>query len=156
MRLCEILMSEKNEIIEQWFDAIISFYPEETIVFIKKEKDRFLNPIRTIILDGIDSLFDFFVTGENKKLAIEGLESIIKLMALDHKDTNGATLWGGYIKEIIREKAEKFHACKAEMDEISDRIDALMDAALNIYLKCREDIERIRERAIANKKMFCL
>lgn len=141
MEIIFTLMERKKEILERWFEMIISIYQQEAITFIKTEKDRFLNPIGATISEGIDVIYDFIVEGKDKTLAIDALESIIKIMVLEdlNSDQIGSIML--HLKEILNEEEEKY---RVELGKIQNRIDEMIRLTFDIYMKCKENIERIR------------
>ncbi|MCX7966337.1 MAG: hypothetical protein N2596_06910 [Syntrophorhabdaceae bacterium] len=137
-----MLLNSKKEIIERWFEMIISFYPEDAKTFMLYEKDRFLNPIGTTILDAINIIYDFLFEGKDKNLATYALESIIKIMALEAVKMSHVTSIGLYLKNILQER----YATEDQevLNTVYERIDELSVTAVHMYMRCKEEINRIR------------
>ncbi len=153
MTAIDTLLKNKKAILEEWFKAIISSYPEEAMKFITSEKDRFLNPIGAVIAENIDTIFDFLMEEKHKDVATSGLESIIRVMAVQDIKPSKAISWGFYLKEILKKIWEKDHVYSPELDAIFQRIDMITLLAFDIYMQCRDDINRIRVKEQLAKKM---
>ncbi len=121
--------------------------------FITSEKDRFLNPIGNVISEGIDVIFDFLVDEKDKDIAINALEGIIRIMALQDIMPSKAVSWVFDLKEILKKKLEKDDVYSQELYAIFYKIDTLMLMAFDIYMQCKEDINRIRIKEQMAKTM---
>jgi len=153
LTVTDTLLKNKKAILEEWFKAIISSYPEEAVKFITSEKDRFLNPIGAVIAENIDTIFDFLMEEKHKDVATSALESIIRVMAVQDMKPSKAISWVFYLKEILEKNLKKEDLYNPELYLIFHKIDDLMLLAFDLYMKCQEDIHRIRVKEQMAKKM---
>ena len=45
LKLKDLMEGKKSVILERWFDAILETYPTDSSGFLKKQSDRFANPV---------------------------------------------------------------------------------------------------------------
>ena len=58
MNLNDLLSEKKSFIVDKWFNTIIDNFPDDSSHFLKKQKDRFLNPVGNTISHNIEGLYD--------------------------------------------------------------------------------------------------
>jgi len=153
LALIEILLKNKKDILKDLFDAIIFFYPKEAVKFLTHEKDRFLNPVGITISESIEIIFDFIMDKKDKDVAIGALESIIRIMAVYDLKPSEAISWVFQLKDVLKKHLKKDDSFSPELDPVFHRIDDLMLSGFDLYMKCKEDINRIRIKEQMVKNM---
>jgi hypothetical protein len=154
MKLTKILSEKRTSIINQWFDQIIETYPPDTSKFLKKQKNRFANPVGATISEGMEGLLDVIFQHElDADKASPFLDSIIRIRAVQDFTPSQALAFVFLLKEIIRISTEnevREHRLFDELTEIEKRIDALALKAFDIYMQCREKIYEIKANEAKN------
>ncbi|EGW37307.1 RsbRD N-terminal domain-containing protein, partial [Desulfosporosinus sp. OT] len=81
-RLRDLLEQKKASILSRWFEAIIETYPTDTSGFLKKQKDRFANPVGHTVSLGIESMLEALMEGKELNEELPFLDDIIKVRAV--------------------------------------------------------------------------
>ncbi len=147
MVLDRLLLQKKSAILERWRHLILDAYPADSSHFLKREKDRFANPIGSIISEGIETLYDELIAGMNPDVLASCLDSIIRVSAVQDLSPSSALAFVPLLKTVIREELESETHEKRLFEELlklEARIDDMTLLTLNIYMKCREQIYEIR------------
>ena len=154
MKLNTLLHEKKRGILKRWIFLTLETYPPDVSNFLKQEKDRFANPVGYAITKGSETLFDELTHGEeNTAKIISALDSIIRIRAVQGFTLSQAIEFISFLKKAVREElkvvGEKLDA-EVEDKIIEDlvlfdsKIDKLVSVALDVYAKCRDDINRIK------------
>ena len=155
--LTELLSQKKAVILDKWFHAVLETYPEDTAKFLKKEKDRFANPVRHAVLRGIEGLYEALIKGEDPPKVNEFLENIIKIRSVQDFSPSQAINFIFFLKKIINETLGKeIHKKQLykEMLDLEARIDTMGLMAFDVYLQCREKIYELRINEVKSQKEF--
>jgi hypothetical protein len=159
MPLIDHLTRKKAAILKRWLNVLFESYPPETAVFLKKEKDHFDNPVGSRISQGLEGLYDAFIQEMDKDKALNFLDEIIRIRALQDFSPSQALAFIFLLKHVIREElADPIRAEKlgAEMLELESRIDGLGLLAFDVYSKRREKIYEIRANEMKGRVSLLL
>jgi hypothetical protein len=151
MNLNDLLSEKKASIIQKWFDAIIENYPEDSSHFLKKQKDRFLNPVGNTISRNIEGLFDQILHDAESEQIYPFLDDIIKIHAVQNFSPSKAVSFMPLLKPVVRDElgsAITGHTLSAELRSFEAQIDNLTFLSFDIYMKCRERIFELRVNEI--------
>jgi uncharacterized protein YerC len=151
MNLNDLLSEKKSSILQKWFDAIIENYPEDSSHFLKKQKDRFLNPVGNTISLNIEGLFDEILRDAASEQIYPFLDDIIKIHAVQNFLPSKAVSFMSLLKSVVRDVLANDiarHNLSAELKSFEEQIDALTFLSFDIYMKCREKIFEIRVNEI--------
>ncbi|MDD5205148.1 MAG: RsbRD N-terminal domain-containing protein, partial [Desulfobacterales bacterium] len=77
-----LLLQRSSSVLDKWFDAIVGTYPPDTKRFLKKQKDRFANPVGTTLFKEMESLYQELLRGEDRKNSFAILDRIIRIRAV--------------------------------------------------------------------------
>jgi hypothetical protein len=147
MKLKKLLEENKPVILERWYDAIMATYPTDSSGFLKKQKDRFLNPVGHTFSQGIDSIMEALITGEGFADGLPLLDDIIKVRAIQDFPPAQALRFVLSLKKVVREELVKEIRQNQLYDELlkfESEIDELASYAFNIYVKCREQLNALK------------
>lgn len=157
MQLKTFLKQKKHTILKKWFDLIRETYPPDTANFLRQGEDRFANPAGYIITQGIEILFDELIQETNSDRVIQALDSIIRIRAVQDFTPSQATAFVFLFKQVIRDGLEpdiQRERLSNEFLAFEARIDAMALSAFDVYMKCREEIHRIRmNEAMTEREM---
>jgi len=158
MNLKALMSEKKAAIVKKWFDLIIDNYPADASNFLKKQKNRFSNPVGHTISQGIDGLFDEILHGIDSEKLFPFLNDIIKIKAVQDFSPSKAISFVFLLKQAIREEMGSEIKKKQMSDELQlfeEQIDELALLSFDIYMKCRERIYEIKADE-ARRMMFRL
>jgi hypothetical protein len=147
MSFRSLLGEHRERILERWFERIADGYPAETASFLKKQQNRFSNPVGHALIEGTAALFDA-LPGNNA--TEKPLELIIKIRAVQDGRPSDAIGFIYLLKDVIREvlgDAVRQQGLWDELTAIDSRIDRLALAAFDMYMADREKIYEIRANA---------
>ena len=151
--LQNLLIQNKDSIVQEWVDQTINTYGPEMVRFLKKEKNQFSNPVRNTIITSLKKIFDSIFTGDSID-DYNGLEEIIKIRAVQDFSPSDALSFIFDLKKIIRTELSKIEQKSETIDEfykIDQRFDALYRQAFDIYNKCRRKIQDIKMAEIKSR-----
>ena len=147
MSLSNLLAAKRSTIIKKWISRIIETYPSDTRRFFKREKDRFANPIGSIIAREIETLYDELLKGDDTQKISSSLDSIIRIRAVQDFTPSQSIAFVFQLKKLIREAVgteATANGLLAEVQALEDRIDDTALMAFDIYSKCRQKIYDIK------------
>jgi hypothetical protein len=146
--MLEKLLSQKKEaIIKGWHKQILNVYPSDYQKLLKREKDRFANPVGSAISEGIEGLFEALLHKFDTDTCNIYLDKIIRIKAVQDFSPAGAVDFIFLLKKVVRTelKAEiRQNDLFDELLEFESKIDMLALLAFNIYLQCREKLYELR------------
>jgi len=138
MQLSTHLSQKKSAILGRWLSLIYDSYPPETAIFLRKEKDRFDNPMGYRISQGLEGLYDSFIQDFERERVLNFLDEIIRIRALQRFSPSQALAFIFLLKNVIREElANEIHKenLGAEVLEMESRIDGLALLGFDVYTK---------------------
>ena len=154
MSLENLLLQKKIAILEQWYDLIVESYPADTQSFLKKQKDRFDNPMAYEFRQGIEGIYEALVHGMDRDSIYSLLDRIISIRAIQEFPPSAAVAFIFVLKKAIRNTLEKEIVegdISHELIEYESRIDGLALLCFDMYMKRREKIYEIKVNEIKNR-----
>jgi len=149
------LSQNKGTIVERWHRLILETYPPNTSMFLKRERDRFVNPVGYTISREIGILYDELLTGMNLDRLTTSLENILKIRSVQDFSPSEGIAFIPLLKKAIREELEgKFssHRIFEEWAELESKIDTVALLAFDIYMRCREKIHQIKINEVKGER----
>jgi hypothetical protein len=147
MKLMNLLSAKKALILDRWLNQILASYPPETAQFLKREKDRFDNPVGYHITQGITGLYQGLLQDADRDQLLASLDEVIRVWAVQDFTPSQAMAFVFIWKKIIREELAQelkdpglAEACL----ELESRIDGLALLGFDVYMKRRERLYEIR------------
>jgi hypothetical protein len=151
MSLQKLLEENKSAILSRWFNSILETYPADTKQFLRRKKDRFDNPVAHRITSGIEGIFSQ-ILGEAKENDVSPfLDTVIRVRAVQDFIPSQAVAFVFDLKRIVREElgeAIREGQLSQELWSLDGEIDKLGLLALDIYMKCREEIYEVRVKEV--------
>ena len=147
INLKKYLDEKRSVILEKWFEAIMATYPTDSTGFLKKQKDRFLNPVGHTVSEGINGVIEALIVGEGFAESMPFLDDIIRVRAIQDFSPAQALNFVFSLKRVVREELEKEIRQNQLYDELlkfESEIDELALYAFNIYVKCREQLSDLK------------
>jgi hypothetical protein len=155
MELRGLLAEKKIQILKRWFDLILEAYPPEVARFFREEKDRFANPAGYALSLGMENLFNELTCETDSGAVVSILDGVIRIQAVQDISPLQALTFVFLLKKAVREELEEtIERGPLFKDYLSfeSRIDAMSLVAFEVYMKCREEISRIRIREMTAEK----
>jgi hypothetical protein len=147
MDLEKHLKDNKQNIVNQWFSAVIDTYPKESAKFFKSNTDPFANPVGNTIKRNLDLLFDQVIKPQmDASAAKEALDPIIRIRAVQEFTPAHALSFILRIKQIIAKEIPSRRKDKETsfLPVIDAHVDELMLMAFDIYTACKHQIYSLR------------
>ena len=153
MTLTDLLNQKKPMIIARWLRVIFDSYPPETAIFLKKEKDRFDNPMGSLISEGIAKLYETLLVEMETDQVLAALDEIIRIRALQNFSPGKALAFIFLLKDVIRQELAKElrEGDPEELLELESRIDGLVLLGFEVYTARREKLNEIRINEMKNR-----
>ncbi len=155
MSLEQSLAQKKSAILGRWLSLIMDTYPADTSGFLRREKDRFANPVGYIISHEIGTLYDELIRDMDKDRLFASLDSIIRIRSVQDYPPSEAIAFVFLLKKALREELgdeiSQPHALAA-FREIEDRIDRMALLALDIFSTYREKVHQIRLNEVKTER----
>jgi hypothetical protein len=154
MKLTDLLIQKKSRIVDGWLRVIYQSYAAEAAIFLKKEKDRFDNPVGASISQGIKGLYDALLDEMDTDRVLAFLDEIIRIRAIQDFSPSQALAFIFLLKNVIREElAKELRAqnLSGELLELESRIDGLALLGFDVYTKRREKLHEVRVNEIKNR-----
>ena len=166
MSLVKLLNAKKAAVLERWFDSILETYPSDTKHFLRTKKNRFENPVAHRISSGIEGIFDQILNDEKAEEASPFLDKIIRVRAVQDYSPSQALAFIFDLKRLVREvvaEDSREGQLSEELWRFEHEIDKIGLLALDIYMKCREELYELRvnevkrsvSRLIERANMIC-
>jgi len=127
--------------------VILETYPTETQRFLRKQKDRFDNPVAYEMRQGAEGLFQELLEGIDPAKISPFLDRIIRIKAVQDFSPSQALTFIFLLKKVIREELKseiRENQLSEELLKFESRIDKLALIAFDIYMKCRENVYELR------------
>ena len=147
MSLEKLLVENKSAILSRWFDSILETYPSDTKEFLRTKKDRFDNPVAHRISVGIEGIFDQILNDAKVEDASPFLDKIIRVRAVQDFTPSQALAFIFDLKALVIEEiaaASREGQLSEEIMLLKQKIDQMGLLAMDIYMKCREEIYELR------------
>lgn len=154
MKLADHLSQKKSSIVDSWLNLLFESYPPETAGFLKREKDRFNNPVGYQLSQGIKGLYDALLMGMETAQVLSSLDDILRIKAVQDASPSQALAFIFLLKKVIREQLAnelREEQLAQEMLELESRIDGLGLLGFEVYLKHREKLFEIRINEVKNR-----
>ena len=129
-------------------DKVYSFFPPETVKFLKREADRFEIPLAYRLEEGLKTLLSALLEKELVWERIDySLDRIIKLEVLQTSRPSEGLAFIYYLKsalrEVVGEELIKQYGPEALL-EVEDRIDMVALRAFNHFMDNREKLNELK------------
>jgi hypothetical protein len=147
MSLKNLLLQKRSPIVKKWCDVILCTYPEQSRTFLKKQKDRFANPVGRTIFEGIESIYDELLQEADADKISLFLDNIVRVRAVQDFSPSQAVGFVFGLKKVIREELKSEilkEGISEEWTAFESRIDGLALLCFDIYTACRQKISDIR------------
>ena len=151
MSLRKLLAENKSAILSRWFDSILETYPSDTKDFLRTKKNRFANPVAHRISSGIEGIFGQILDDAKVEEISPFLDKVIRIRAVQDFTPSQALAFIFDLKRLVREELGgeiREGQLSEELRRFEEEIDKAGLLALDIYMKCREEIYEVRVKEV--------
>lgn len=156
MGLKQSLIEKKRSILERWFHLILETYPRETARSIKKERDRFVNPVGVTLSEGMEAIFEGLLKEAGAEQFTGPIERIIQIRSVQDLSPSKAVAILSLLKKALQEEMKEdkveMNGMIGEWFDLESRIDQLTLMTFDIYTKYRERVCEIRINEIKKER----
>lgn len=146
----DIVSSRKDRWTAEWFNAVISSYPEESARFFRDTRDPFANPVGAALKKGITDLFEVIRADTfDRDAAHAALEPMIRVRAIQEFTPSEALGFITAIKTIMEndsEAAARSGAGAEKLQRMAENADKALLTAFDIYMECKKHVYGLRAR----------
>lgn len=150
-RLIPLLKAKAPVILEHWREVLLAVYPPETVLFMKRERDEFANPVFHQLTRGLREIWACLMEEQEREVALAALDEVIRVLALHDTPPSQALAFLFSLKQVIREQlAEELKdmTLAPELVDLESRIDGLALLGFDGYMARREKLTAIRVEEI--------
>lgn len=154
MSLDRFLSDKRSAIIKKWRDLLVGTYPIDTQRFLKKEKDRFSNPVGQTIAEGLEVIYDELIAGNDTDKITASLDRIIRIRAVQDFKPSEAVGFVIRLKRIIRDElgiTAQENEIQGELEALEQRIEKAALLAFDIYANCRQKLYELKVNETKNQ-----
>ena len=144
--LLDVLKEKRKALEERWAELVFATYPQQSVPFLRRERDRFANPLGSTIRNEIAALVEGLLAGADAAALAAPLDAIIRVRAVQSFSPAEALRFVFQLKQAAAEVAgDDLAAVPAgELLAFHARLDELALQAFGIYVGCRERVFEIR------------
>jgi hypothetical protein len=147
--LNELVSKHRAAILSDWFEHIVSAYPDETARFLRNKREPFGNPVGAALREELGTVLDGALGRAPEAELLASLDRVIRIRAVQEFAPSVAVGFVFELKPILRHVAEQTEASCPELDlRIDQSVDRVAMMAFDIYTTCREQISEIRIKSI--------
>jgi hypothetical protein len=154
VQLPEILTSKRTAIVDRWLDLTLEVYPEDAARFMRREKDRFGNPVGQVTREALEALFEGLLAGVPDHRMDEALDGVVRIRAVQDLPPSAAVGFVFLLKQAVRDElgeAGASHVSPRDLAALHSGIDRLALRAFNLFVGCREKIYDLRASEIRRR-----
>ncbi len=147
MQLTTHLSEKKSTILGRWLTMIFESYPPQTAIFLRKEKNRFDNPVGYRIAEGLEGLYDALIQDFDRERVLTFLDEIIRIRALQDFSPSQALAFIFLLKNVVRQELAKEITSENLAEELLDlesRIDGMALLGFDVYVKRRDKLNEMK------------
>ena len=155
----EYLSQHKDKIVNKWLDAAIATYPDDTANFLRRQKDRFANPVGATLSRELKNIFEELLREYSTEQLSQSVDAVVRVRAVQDFSPSQALQVFTVLKDVLRKKLDKpvrENGWQAEYRELEDRVDQLSMLALDSYVKCKEQLWELKARQAQDRVSYLL
>ena len=156
-RLINLLIENRETILERWFHLILETYPSDTSALLRETKNQFQNPVGYTLAKETEAIFEELLQDMDAERLSTSLQNVIKIRSVQDFNACEAIGFIFLLKKAIQGMLGKEIKKEQILEEWLDfysKIDEVALRAFDIYMDCREKICEIRiNQARAEKEM---
>ncbi|MFH0766223.1 MAG: RsbRD N-terminal domain-containing protein [Calditrichota bacterium] len=151
MSLHDILIQRRSAILEEWRATLHAIYPAETVQFLQRQKNQFMNPVGRAAEECTQQLLDFLSQPNNQTDPPEALDYLLKIRSVQDFEPSAALQFIPELKSIVYRLGSagiQSEEIQEEFRQFEQRIDELTLKAFDLYVQHREKVYELRAEAL--------
>jgi hypothetical protein len=143
-----LLENKRTAIVERWTDLALRVYPQDSTGFIRRERDRFRNPVGHVTRANLGTLFDGLVNGRSTDEMVGALDEIVRIRAVQDLSPGTALGFVFLLKRAVREELDETatQGSSIDLSPLDGAIERLALAGFDLFVEQREKIYDLRVR----------
>lgn len=138
--LQDLLRQREAFLLDRWFERILEEYEGETQSFLKKQQDRFANPVAYALRAAAAAILQALVEGRNVDRA--PLAYALKVKAVQENDPLKGIAFIDSLKEVVRKNfADSIP--EVELTDFNARVDRISSIARQLFIDDRVKIAEL-------------
>lgn len=157
MSLITLLANKRKEVLDAWVSLILDTYPADSAAFMKRQPNRFANPVGYAFAHETVVLFNHLLGDGDVEAASSALERINKIRAVQDFSASEAVAFVFFLKSAVRKVLSRELAdgrLTADLLALESKIDDMALLAFDGYMQCREKLFQIRCDSIRRQNMM--
>ncbi len=144
--LKQLIDKKRKKILDHWYHFILDTYPAQAATFLRKNRDRFENPVGQRIVEGIEGLLDEILGDFDGERIQYFVDRIVRVRAVQDFSPSVAVNFVLSLKRAIREvlKNDLTSDLFEEYMELEDKIDQIGMYSFDVYMACREKLYHLK------------
>ncbi len=149
--LREALAARRDALVAAWRERVLASYPEEALRLLRRSPDPFSNPVVHRLHEATAAIVDLLIL----PVAAPGdlataLDPLMRVKAVQSQSASEAA---GSVLLLKRAAADVLGDACSPRDRaaIDEACDALMLAAFDAYMRCRDELHAIRLRDVRRR-----
>lgn len=143
----EVLREREEAILRRWTDVVLETYPARSADTLRREHDRFANPLGHAVRAAVTELWAT-VTDGGEEVGLGGpLRDLVKILAVQEIAPSRALAFLFRFKDALRLELGGAAAAPVEAEALAcveRRLDLVALAAFDGYVACREQLLELR------------
>ncbi len=141
--LHDLLRQRKKFLLNRWYGRILDEYGGETASFLKKQSDRFANPVAFALKTAAEAIFQALL--DDRDVDCGTLEYAIKIKAVQENDPSKGVAFILLLKDTVREVLGD-SVPESEFADFNVRVDQVVSVASEMFVSNRAKIAEIAGR----------
>ena len=154
MKSVDVFFNCREQVLEEWVNAIFNTYPLQSTGFLRTVKDPFTNPVADMTREAARTVYEA-VSGWDKKPedVKQAIDRFVHLRAVQAMLPSQGIMVFYLLKPIMRKHVLPKLKDQALQDylDAESRLDTIVLMAFDIYMKSRETVAENRIREIKNQ-----
>jgi hypothetical protein len=154
--LAEVIDQRRARVLDRWRERVLAGYPAETARFLRREQDRFANPVGHAVRELTEATLEAIVRGRPAGELTEPLDRLVRVRAVQDLTPAQAVGFVLELKAVLREElagVPTAAAAPGELGDLEDWLDRLLLLSFDLYSRCREQVFEIRVQDIRNRAL---
>lgn len=149
MEIDRLLADRRQSLLARWQQDMFDIYPADSARFYSTERNAFANPVGRTTAEASATLLDLILDGSAPAAVAAALEPIVRIRAIQECAPSAALGFIPALKAALREEIPDLlsePARSTTMVALDARVDEALLVAVDLYVRCREEVARIRVR----------
>jgi hypothetical protein len=147
MTFVSLLKQHQEAIVQRWYADALATYPEASAAMLRRQRDRFANPVGHSLRTGTRAAFEALCDGADAQALRAALEPIVRIRAVQELSAPAAVGFVFRLKDALRaELGEAAAAAEVALAlaQFERRIDEAALVAFDVFVQCRAQISELR------------